>query len=39
MSNFSSYSLSCPYLRVVHSLSQSHRIDADIDVTTLVHQL
>lgn len=29
----------CLYLRVVHSLPQSHGIDADIDVTTLVHQL
>ena len=31
--------LFCSYLCVVHSLSQSHRVDADIDVTTLVHQL
>lgn len=35
----SSYFLSCPYLRVVHPLSQSRRIDADVYMTTLVHKL
>lgn len=39
MSIVSSYFPSCTYLRVVHPLSQSHRIDADIDMTTLVHKL